>query len=64
MPDESSVLSTSRHFEEMAAAREHIRSEHKIKKDAMVDKAIKVGIKIVILRYLTLINLVQYIYYL
>ena len=32
----------NRHFEEMAAAREHIKSEHKIKKDAMVDKAIKV----------------------
>ena len=63
MPVKSSVLSTPRHFEEMAAAREHIRSEHKIKKDAMVDKAIKVGMKIVILRYLTLINLVQYIYY-
>ena len=28
----------------MAAAREHIRAEHKIKKDAMVDKAIKVSV--------------------
>ena len=32
---------TNRHFEEMTAARDHIRSEHKIKKDAMIDKAIK-----------------------
>ena len=32
---------SNRHFEEMAAAKDHIRSEHKIKKDAMIDKAIK-----------------------
>ena len=32
----------NRHFDDLAAARDHLKSEHKIKKDTMVDKAIKV----------------------